>query len=148
MNAIIYSNVTSDTQLKRNSTRLVAGFLLPKFRGPMIDTAGELALWRAVITQALMDSGSASQKREALFHKYTALCWLKGDSKDFRQVCHLAGRDPSDVKEKSSSAIARGCNWRNKGKRSTLGKDYTINKSEVSQKSPEVFRSKKILETV
>jgi len=75
---------------------------------------GERALWRAVITQALMDAGSNSAKKEMKYDKAQAIAWLASGSKDFHQVCTLADMDPEYVRQKSKEAIKRGCSWRNK----------------------------------
>lgn len=72
----------------------------------------EPGLWRAVITQALMDASSNSQKSENLRHKHEALQWLKGDTDDFLTVCEHAGLDPDYVREQAALAIKRGCSWR------------------------------------
>lgn len=72
----------------------------------------EASLWRAVITQALMDAASQSKKLDALRHKEAALTWLKGDTDDYFTVCEHAGLDPDYVREHAAIAIARGCNWR------------------------------------
>lgn len=75
-------------------------------------TKGEQALWRAVITQALMDAGSNSNKTELKYEKAQAIAWLSGRSSDFHEVCALAGLEPSYVKRKAREAIERGCIWR------------------------------------
>jgi len=75
-------------------------------------TKGEAALWTAVITQALMDAGSASAKPEAQHEKAKAIRWLLGNSEDFITVCQNAGKDPSYIRQKAKEAISRGCVWR------------------------------------
>lgn len=75
---------------------------------------GEQALWRAVITQALMDAGSQSTKREARFHRAQATAWLSRRNPDFVMVCTLAGLDVDYVHGKASKAIREGCLWRQK----------------------------------
>lgn len=72
----------------------------------------EQALWKAVITQALMDAGSNSRKVEAMQEKEAAIRWLLGASEDFTAVCLHAGMDPGYVRRKAMEAIARGCSWR------------------------------------
>src|SRR5688572_29489715 len=57
----------------------------------------EIALWRAVITQALMDASSGSQKMEARHEKRRAIHWLLSDREDFETVCHFADLSPSYV---------------------------------------------------
>lgn len=80
--------------------------------GPFNPVKGEMALWTAVITQALMDAGSGSRKPEAQHEKAKAIRWLLGNSEDFVAVCQNAGLDPQYVREKARKAIERGCIWR------------------------------------
>lgn len=75
------------------------------------------AMWRAVITQALMDASSKSKKRENLKAKREAKEWLLGESEDFLCVCCLADMKPEYVKKKIRLALARGCIWRNDKKK-------------------------------
>lgn len=77
------------------------------------NSCSELGMWRAVIAQALMDASSNSRKSRAKLLKVTALRWLKGDSKDFQDVCILAEMDESYVRAASKRALKRGCKWRN-----------------------------------
>lgn len=74
--------------------------------------SGEMALWKAVITQALMDAGSESKKPEAQHEKAKAIRWLLGFSDDFVTVCLNAGKNPERVRDDAKAAIARGCVWR------------------------------------
>jgi hypothetical protein len=73
---------------------------------------GYRALWRAVITQALMDAGSNSNKLEFRKEKARAIAWLNGDSDDFIEVCEMAGLEPSYVKKRAKEAMKNGCKWR------------------------------------
>jgi hypothetical protein len=81
-------------------------------RDPSDNIRGEQALWRAVITQALMDAASQSAKMEAKYYKSQALCWLTGFSDDFYTVCDFAGLPADYVRYKSVNALARNCRWR------------------------------------
>jgi len=83
---------------------------------------GEVALWRAVITQALMDAGSNSAKKEMRYEKAQAIAWLAGNSKDFKQVCVMADMEPEYVRSKAKEAVGRGCVWRNEGIQAILKK--------------------------
>ena len=74
---------------------------------------GMRALWRAVITQALMDAASDSKKPFCMAQKIKARAWLRGDSQDFLKVCSLADMDPEYVKIQAKMAIERNCRWRN-----------------------------------
>ncbi len=73
---------------------------------------GDISLWRAVITQALMDAGSNSKKMEMRKAKAEAISWLSGSCDDFETVCSYAHLNPDYVKTKAKYAIARGCVWR------------------------------------
>ena len=87
------------------------------------------ALWKAVITQALMDAGSNSKKPAMKKAKAQAISWLNGNSDDFAEVCIMAGLDPQNVKEKAKEAIKRGCKWRVEpglGKKSQQNKKTNI----------------------
>ena len=72
----------------------------------------EPGLWKAVITQALMDAASQSKKAEAKRSKREALEWLSGSSSDFETVCDHAGLDPAYVRKQIAGALARNCTWR------------------------------------
>ncbi len=72
----------------------------------------EPGLWRAVITQALMDAASQSRKSEAKQSRTAALKWLLTDSADFEYVCDNAGFEPSYVRRRAKEALERGCQWR------------------------------------
>ena len=73
---------------------------------------GEQALWRAVITQALMDAGSKSVKREAKVHRAQAIAWFSKRNPDFQLVCTLAGLEVDYVFERAQKAIRQDCKWR------------------------------------
>lgn len=72
----------------------------------------EPGLWRAVITQALMDATCKSRKSEAKRMRADALDWLLHNSMDFVAVCDNAGFDPSYVRTRAKQALERGCQWR------------------------------------
>lgn len=72
----------------------------------------EPGLWRAVITQALMDAASQSRKSDAKRSRNDALNWLLSDESDFTTVCDNAGLDPDYVRTRARAALARGCQWR------------------------------------
>ncbi len=77
-----------------------------------LESRATRALWRAVITQALMDAASKSKKSSHKLHKRQALKWLRGRSDDFVHICTLAEMDPNYVIYKSRVALQRGCKWR------------------------------------
>lgn len=88
---------------------------------------GEVALWVAVITQALMDALSRCKKPESQYQKHEAIRWLTGNSRDFIDVCLSAGMDPNYVRKKAKKAIYSPKSWRaepGKGKRYLERKRY------------------------
>lgn len=72
----------------------------------------EPGLWRAVITQVLMDAASRSRKPEAGRTREAALRWLLSDTPDFEAVCDNAGFEPGYVRRRAKEALHRGCEWR------------------------------------
>lgn len=93
----------------------------------------EPSLWKAVITQALMDAASNSNKDDAGRAKRDAIEWLLSASPDFEYVCDNAGLDPSYVRRKAIEALGRNCRWRlpaGEGWRSKLRTD-TLTLQEV-----------------
>jgi hypothetical protein len=72
----------------------------------------ESGLWRAVITQALMDAASRSRKPEAIHNRQEALEWLLGLTPDFESVCDNAGLNPDYVRTEARKALHRGFIWR------------------------------------
>lgn len=72
----------------------------------------EKALWKAVITQSMMDALSRSSKPEEQFHKHEAIRWLTTNQKDFITVCHLAGEDPEYIRKQALQAMRAPRLWR------------------------------------
>lgn len=70
-------------------------------------------MWRAVITQALIDAASQSKKKQERMHKIRAVKWLTSGSDDFYQVCWYANMDPKYVMKQAQEALKRNCKWRN-----------------------------------
>ncbi len=95
----------------------------------------EQALWRAVITQALMDAASKSKKMEAKYEKSQALCWLTGFSEDFKTVCELANLAPDYVRRSSIAALERDCKWRAERKHKKHGTSKTILNNMLEKKA-------------
>lgn len=71
-----------------------------------IDMTGDRSLWAAVIQVAIEDaqgnvkgeSGSRASKDRA---RRQAVEWLTKPSRDFDDVCHLAGLDPEAVRQRA-----------------------------------------------
>lgn len=62
---------------------------------------GEIALWKAVILQALVDLQSNSKKKIANTYRIKALMWFNLKNKEFIQICNWAGLDPIYVYQKA-----------------------------------------------
>ncbi len=72
-----------------------------KYSNDNIYYKGEIALWKAVILQALIDLQSNSKKKIANTYRIKALMWFNLKNKEFLQVCNWAGLDPLYVYEKA-----------------------------------------------
>lgn len=100
------------TQPTPFSLRLASQHYPSQYELPTRIADQEPGLWRAVITQALMDAANKSRKSEARRTRADALEWLLNNSADFVTVCDNAGFDPSYVRMRAKQAISRGCEWR------------------------------------
>jgi hypothetical protein len=72
------------------------------------ETESHRALWRAVISQQIMDAKNVSNKSEKKWLKSQALHWLFHNNTDFRMVCDLAGWDPDYVRSLCVTAQGHG----------------------------------------
>ena len=88
----------------------------------------EVAMWRAVIAQAIADATAVVRPRlakdgravkdrqneartymsEAIRERDKARAWLTGNSKDFRDVCAMAMLDAAAVRDSALRLEARG----------------------------------------
>ena len=66
-------------------------------------TTPEHYLWTSVLSKAAHDAIYGSDWREAK----SAIAWFKEMGKGFKEVCELAGRDPSSVHRKMQSPIEK-----------------------------------------
>ncbi len=65
-----------------------------------------VAMWRAVIMQAVVDARSESSKAEMAYEKQQAKVWLEGRNADFYWVCWMAEMDPQYVRERAAYALS------------------------------------------
>lgn len=104
-------------------TRLETHDLIPKDAGdwqqnPFNFAQGEEAMWRAVITQAILDAcmqateGKLAQYKKLEQHKQDAIKWLLTGGEDFLDVCERACLDPKTVRRKAKKAIMNPSWWR------------------------------------
>lgn len=98
--------------IRGNNQRFTTNFLTSHHRTDGSFADHEPGLWRAVITQALMDAASNSTKSDTRRARHDALKWLLSNSRDFEAVCDNAGFDPDYVRTRARAALARNCEWR------------------------------------
>ena len=70
-------------------------------------TSPEHYLWTSVLSKAAHDAIYCSDWREAK----SAIAWFKEMGKGFKEVCELAGRDPSSVYKKIQNPIKKRENY-------------------------------------
>ena len=68
----------------------------------------EQKLFVAVLTQAVHDAFKTADK----ISKDSARSWLLGNSRDFRDICEFAGRDPAYVRERIKNKVLKEKGWR------------------------------------
>ncbi len=110
-------------------------------------TKGENSLWAAVITQAMMDALSRCKKSDSQYNRSEAMRWLTGNSKDFIDVCLLAGLNPDYVRQKAKKSLISPSPWRaeaGKGKRYAERKKYR-EKQRLKKKEETQGDSQKII---
>lgn len=84
----------------------------------------EIALWKAVIMQSVLDLMSTSKRTEEVLAKKTAKSWLDKNNSNFLTVCQLADLEPGWVLKKIDFAIQNPRMWR----RECDLKKYFLNK--------------------
>lgn len=70
------------------------------------------SIWRAVITQAIIDAASNSKKAFDKRNKTRALLWLENADEDFQEVCNLAEFETEYIMQKTKQALQNGCIWK------------------------------------
>jgi hypothetical protein len=80
-------------------------FQAPFERIKQFNTSSEVSLYKAVITQAIIDSTNTSDDRVAKNIEMEAKGWLFGNSADFREICYRAEIEPSFVVKIAKDAI-------------------------------------------
>lgn len=61
------------------------------------DIEDVILLWRSVFDQVISDFLTESTEKRDLKNKEAAKVWLRGNTKDFYDVCYLACIDPKDA---------------------------------------------------
>lgn len=76
------------------------------------DRLPEIALWRAVILQAVLDASTRSKKPEMKRIKAKAIEWIDSSNPDFLQVCEFANYSHEYVLKKAKHAILNDQEWK------------------------------------
>lgn len=63
--------------------------------------SAEKALWKAVLLQAFVDLQNNSKKKIANTYRVRSLFWFSPKNREFLDVCHFAGLEPSYVLSKA-----------------------------------------------
>ena len=67
----------------------------------------ERDMWCAVVHQAIIDATYEGNDPTLKVERDHAVAWLTRPSKDFAEVCSLAGLDPEAVRERATAKLAR-----------------------------------------
>lgn len=76
------------------------------------DVPPEVKLWRAVLTQALMDIKNKPNNRDEQMERIKTEYWLTKSNPHFKAVCSFAMLDPDYVSRKIQKAISTGIIYR------------------------------------
>ena len=68
----------------------------------------EKRLFIAILSQAVHDAFKTADK----LSKDSARSWLLSNSRDFRNICEFAGKDPAYVREKIKKKVLKEKGWR------------------------------------
>ncbi len=79
----------------------------------------EIALWRAVILQSILDRLTQSKRGSDILARKNAKNWMKIDNEDFLAVCEFAQLEPDFVLRKANFALVNQSKWR---RRCDIGK--------------------------
>ncbi len=79
----------------------------------------EVALWRAVILQSILDRLTQSKRGSDIRARKNAKNWMNIENEDFLAVCAFAQLEPDFVLRKANSALVNQSNWR---RRCDIGK--------------------------
>lgn len=69
------------------------------------DCKGEIALWKSVITQALLDATIQQNDIQSKAIRHKAKAWFNITNKDFIQICEMANLEPSIIQKKALQTI-------------------------------------------
>lgn len=92
----------SKIKIKVKNHNILDNFIYQKqYANDNFNAKKEIALWKGVILQALVDLKSQSKKKMAKVNRVKAILWLNLQNRDFLIACSHADLDPLYVWEKS-----------------------------------------------
>lgn len=83
----------------------VMKFQAPFERIKQFNASSEVSLYKAIITQAIIDATNISDDKTAKNMEIEAKAWLLGNSDYFKEVCYRAEIEPSFVVKIAKDAI-------------------------------------------
>ena len=120
-----------------------------KFQAPFerlkdYTTSPEVSLYKAIITQAIIDATNTSILPQPKTLEKEAKNWIFGKSEYFQRICYLAGIEPDFVVKITQEAIR--LNHRkfklNKNKHDELQKRHIVKKSNAKRCKTEKIQAK------
>lgn len=98
------NNITNTTKINKiksgNSCNSCEDFNY-KYSNDNVYYKAEIALWKSVILQAMVDLQSNSKKKIANTYRIKSLMWFNLKNEEFLTVCNYAGLNPKYVYEKA-----------------------------------------------
>jgi hypothetical protein len=96
-----------------------------------VDIRSDIAIWRAVIMQMILNSTNGSKKPEFKKLKKTSLAWFDINNPYFLEVCSNAHYAPEYVLRKANFAIANANDW----KKNCRDRRFRPTKQELSMRN-------------
>ena len=95
-------NVGGKVKIKINNHNIIDNLARRRhYANDNFNCKKEIALWKGVILQSLVDLKSRSKKKMAKVNRIKSILWLNLSNKDFHTACSYADLDPLYVWEKS-----------------------------------------------
>ena len=87
----------------------VIKFQAPFERLKQYSSSSEITLYKAIITQAIIDATDISELPRAKLLEQDAKVWIFGNSDHFQKICYMAGIEPGFVVKITKEAIKLNC---------------------------------------
>jgi hypothetical protein len=87
----------------------VIKFQSPFERLKQYNSSSEIILYKAIITQAIIDATNISETPKARVIERDAKAWIFGNSDHFQKICYMAEIEPGFVVKITKEAIKLNC---------------------------------------